>query len=239
MIGSVTGSVLPLPDAVLWDMDGTLVDTEPFWVEEEIALAEDHGRSWSYEDGLQLVGRALDVSGAILVERLDLPLGPDQVVDRLINGVIRRVQESPPWRAGARELLTALREAGVPMAVVTMSYASLADAVVGALPAGMFGTVVTGDRVEHGKPHPQPYLLAATELGVMPARCVAIEDSPPGLASAEAAGCRSLGVEAHVAVPAAPGRSRVASLTEVDPALLSRIAAGETVDTLVPASPRH
>jgi HAD superfamily hydrolase (TIGR01509 family) len=234
------GSELPLPDAVLWDMDGTIVDTEPFWMDEETVLAAEYGRVWTYEDGLQLVGLALDASGQILVDRLDLPLTVDQVVDRLITGVARRVELSAPWRPGARELLAALHLAAVPMALVTMSYTSLADAVVATLPPGTFATVVTGDRVTHGKPHPEPYLLAAAELGVDPARCVAIEDSPPGLASAEAAGCRSIGVEAHVPIPAAPGRSRLASLADADLDLLARLVAGETVDDLAAAPPpRH
>jgi HAD superfamily hydrolase (TIGR01509 family) len=213
-------------------MDGTIVDTEPYWIAEETALAEEHGGTWSHEQGLTLVGLALDVSAAILVRAHGLPMTADQVVRRLMSGVIRRVEAHPPWRPGARELLADLRAEGVPMALVTMSYVPLAEAVVSALPAGTFGAVVTGDAVARGKPHPEPYLTAAARLGARPTRCVAIEDSPPGLASAEAAGCRVLGVEAHVAIPPAPGRSRVTSLTEIDLDVLAAIAAGEPIDTL-------
>jgi HAD superfamily hydrolase (TIGR01509 family) len=218
-------------------MDGTIVDTEPYWIAEEIALAEDHGGTWSHEQGLTLVGLALDVSARILVDGLGLPMTPGEVIDRLLAGVVRRVNDVPPWRPGARELLADLAAAGVPMALVTMSYAPLAEAVVSQLPAGTFTALVTGDAVERGKPHPEPYLAGAARVGVRPGRCVAIEDSPPGLASAEAAGCRSLGVQGHVTVPAAPGRSRVASLTEVDAGVLAAIAAGAVVDTLAPAAP--
>lgn len=213
-------------------MDGTIVDTEPYWIAEEMALAAEHGSSWSHEQGLTLVGLALDVSAAILVEAHALPMTPAEVTQRLMGGVIRRVREHPPWRPGARELLGDLRAAGVPLALVTMSYVPLAEAVVAALPAGTFDAVVTGDAVTHGKPHPEPYLTGAARVGAEPSRCVAIEDSPPGLASAEAAGCRSLGVPAHVAIPPAPGRSRVASLTEVDLGVLAAIGTGEPVDEL-------
>ncbi len=113
-----------------------------------------------------------------------------------------------------------------------MSYAELAAAMTDALPAGTFAAVVTGDAVTLGKPHPEPYLRAAELLGVDSAECVAVEDSPPGVASAEAAGCRVLAVPLHVAIPAAPGRSRVDGFEGVTLALLRRIAAGEVVDTL-------
>ncbi len=220
------------PWAVLWDMDGTIVDTEPYWIAEEITLAEEHGSTWSHEQGLTLVGLALDVSARILVDHHGLPMSPAEVIDRLMAGVVRRVIEAPPWRPGARELLADLVAGEVPMALVTMSYVPLAEAVVSQLPPGTFAAVVTGDAVARGKPHPEPYLAGADRVGVPAGRCVAIEDSPPGLASAEAAGCRVLGVRGHVPIEAAPHRSRVASLTEVDPGVLAAIATGTVVDTL-------
>jgi HAD superfamily hydrolase (TIGR01509 family) len=219
-------------------MDGTIVDTEPYWIAEEVTLAEEYGGTWSHEQGLTLVGLALDVSARMFVEYHGLPLTPAEVTARLMAGVVRRVMESPPWRPGARELLADLGAAGVPMALVTMSYVPLAEAVASRLPTGTFSAVVTGDAVARGKPHPEPYLTGAARVGAPADRCVAIEDSPPGLASAEAAGCRSLGVQGHVPVAPAPGRSRVGSLTEVDLATLAAIAAGEVVDTLSGAGRR-
>jgi HAD superfamily hydrolase (TIGR01509 family) len=126
--------------------------------------------------------------------------------------VVARISTRIPWTPGARELLDALRQAGIPVALVTMSYRRLADAVITGLPEGTFGAVVTGDVVREGKPHPEPYLRAAAQLGVDPARCVAIEDSPTGVASAEAAGCVTVVVEGVVAVAQAPGRTIVSSL---------------------------
>ena len=96
-----------------------------------------------------------------------------------------------------------------------MSYRRLAEAVVGGLPEGTFGAVVTGDEVREGKPHPEPYLRAADLLGVDPRRCVAVEDSPTGVASAAAAGCVTVAVEGVVDVPPAPGLIRIGSLRDL------------------------
>jgi beta-phosphoglucomutase-like phosphatase (HAD superfamily) len=113
-----------------------------------------------------------------------------------------------------------------------MSYRSLTTALVAAAPAGVFGAVVAGDDVTFGKPHPESYLLAAAQLGVDVRRCVAIEDSPPGIASALAAGARTIGIEVVVPVPPQPGLSRIGSLTELTLADLGRIAQGAIVDRI-------
>ncbi|WP_369068979.1 HAD family hydrolase [Kineococcus terrestris] len=231
------------PAAVLWDMDGTLVDTEPSWIAAERALMGAHGATWTHEQALGLVGKALPDSGAVLAAHLRESAGverdPAGIVDELLSAVVASVRSAVVWRPGALELLRALGTAGVPCALVTMSYRSLADAVASRVP-GAFAVVVAGDEVERGKPAPDPYLRAAERLGVDPAACVALEDSPPGVASAEAAGCRTVACPHMVPIPPAPGRSRVASLTEVDLPLLARLAGGEVVDTLAsddPASP--
>lgn len=195
------------PAAVLWDMDGTLVDTEPYWIDTEFALAAEHGATWSTDLALQLVGNDLLSSGRFIREHMGLDLSPEEIVDRLLDGVVARVSAEVPWRPGARELLAELGERGVPCALVTMSYERFAAPIVAALPPGSFQVVVTGDRVTHGKPHPEPYLTAAGLLGVDAADCLAIEDSDTGCRSAEAAGCTVLAVPHHVAVP--PGVRRV------------------------------
>jgi HAD superfamily hydrolase (TIGR01509 family) len=201
--------------AVLLDMDGTLVDTEPDWIACEQALVAAHGGSWTDDDARSVVGKPLLVSAGYLraVGGVDLP--PEEIVDRLLDGVVARVRARIPWTPGARELLAELGRAGVPVALVTMSYGRLAEVVVGGLPKGSFGAVVTGDEVREGKPHPEPYLRAAALLGVDPRRCVAVEDSPTGVASAEAAGCVTIAVEGVLDVPPAPGRIRVASLRDL------------------------
>ena len=226
------------PAAVLWDMDGTLVDTEPHWIAAETALLGRYGASWTHEQALSLVGNALPESGRVLAAHLEAETGvrldPAAVVAELVEAVVAQVSAAVVWRPGAVELLEALAGAGVPCALVTMSYRSLAETVARVLP-GAFAVVVAGDEVERGKPAPDPYLRAAELLGVDPARCVVLEDSPTGIASGEAAGCRVVACPHMVPIPPAPGRSRVASLREVDLPALAAIAAGRPLDTVADA----
>jgi len=213
-----------LPSAVLWDMDGTLVDTEPYWIEAEYALVGEHGGHW--DDGLahSLVGNPLLLSAEVLRDRGGVRMDLHAIVERLMAHVTAQVRSSPPWRPGVVRLLEELADLGVPQAMVTMSWTPLADALLEQLPTGLFAAVVTGDQVEHGKPHPEPYLTALARLsllGVDPARAVAIEDSPTGLASAEAAGLATIAVPHVVPVGAAPGRRVLVSLDGLTPADLA------------------
>ena len=196
-----------LPAAVLWDMDGTLVDTEPYWIDREFALVESFGGTWTDEDAHALVGNDLQVSARYIAERGSVPLPPEEIIERLLDGVVEDVREHIPWRPGAQELLQELADAGVPCALVTMSYQRLAQAVVAALPPGSFVTGGAGDDVTYGKPHPEPYLAAAAQLAVDPRGCVAIEDSLTGVASAEAAGLAVLAIQHLVPIPAGPRRT--------------------------------
>ncbi len=188
-------STLSLPKAVLWDMDGTLVDSEPYWLLSESALAEDYGKVWTQESGNYLIGKSLYESSAFLKDHLDIKdLSAQQIIDRLTDSVISKLQHSLPWRPGALELLMELKQAGVKTALVTMSMRRMALAVAEAIPFQAFDVVVAGDDVTHGKPHPEPYEKAAALLGFEPSECIAIEDSTTGLKSAEAAGCLPLGI---------------------------------------------
>jgi HAD superfamily hydrolase (TIGR01509 family) len=209
--------------AVLFDMDGTLVDTEPYWIAAEHRLVESFGGTWSEQHGEALIGRALLSSAAYIREHGGVDLDPPTIVERLLDDVVRDVQDHVPWQPGAQDLVAELRRHDVPCAVVTMSYRRLAQPVVDALPAGSFNTVVTGDQVEHGKPHPEPYLTAAARLGVDPARCVAIEDSPTGVASARAAGCIVVGVTHLVPIPTEGGVVVVDSLRDLSAARLEAL----------------
>jgi len=203
----VVGDQTATPAAVLWDMDGTLVDTEPYWMETEFALASEYGGTWSDELALELVGNDLITSGRFIRRHMGIDLTPEEIVERLLDGVVARVRHEVPWRPGARDLLERLGEAEVPCALVTMSYERFVAPILAQLPAGSFRAVVTGDAVTRGKPDPEPYLTAARLLAVDPRTCVAIEDSDPGATSAAAAGCTVLVVPHHVAVPAGPGRA--------------------------------
>lgn len=196
--------VEPGLQAVLWDMDGTIVDTEPYWIEAERRLVASYGGSWSDEQAEALVGQALTFSAGVL-QAAGVKLSVREIIDTLTEQVTARVRETVPWRPGARELLMALQQRGIPCAMVTMSEQQLAVEVAGHLPDGTFELLVTGDRVARGKPHPEAYETAFDELSVArplrKERVVAIEDSLPGVTSARAAGVVTLGVPHFVALP--------------------------------------
>ncbi|MGL4175825.1 MAG: HAD family hydrolase [Dermatophilaceae bacterium] len=216
---------MTLPAAVFWDMDGTLVDTEPYWIGAEHDIVDEHGGTWSETFAHQLVGNDLYVSAQFIRDHSPVTWEPERIVEELLARVVVRVREHVPWRPGARQLLAALVDAGVPNALVTMSWRSLADAVVEQLPPGTFAAVVTGDEVAHGKPHPEPYRVAAEAVGVAPADAVAIEDSPTGVRSAVAAGVPTLAVPCVVDVPPIDGAVRAASLVGMTPARLHEVTA--------------
>ena len=213
----------PWPSAVLWDLDGTLVETEPAWMESEYALAAKHAGEWSDEDALSLVGHDLRDSARYIRERMGLDLEPDAIVEELLDGVIASLSVRVPWRAGSLELLGELEQAGVRCALVTMSYRRLVDPILEALPVGHFEVVVTGDAVTHGKPHPEPYLMALAGLELEPRDVVVIEDSDTGARSAEAAGCPVLVVPSAVPVAPGPGRTVLAGMEGLDLARLRRL----------------
>ncbi|MFT4299836.1 MAG: HAD family phosphatase [Aeromicrobium sp.] len=208
------------PVGALWDLDGTLVDTEPLWMSAERELAAELGGTWSEADAAGLIGSDLRDAGRHLQGHFGTSMPVDDIVDFLVTRVSRGLAGGTPWRPGVRELVEAFEQAGVPQALVTMSYSVIADPVAAQLP---FAAVVSGDRVTYGKPHPEPYLLAAEALGVEAADCLAIEDSPTGAASANAAGCRVLAVPHVVAVPDHPNRRRAGSLAGLTPAAITAL----------------
>jgi HAD superfamily hydrolase (TIGR01509 family) len=191
------------PAAVLWDMDGTLVNTEPYWIAAETDLVHEYGSSWTHEDALQLVGSGLWHSARILQAK-GVALTEDEIIDRLTDRVLEQLVElGIPWRPGALELLTELREQGIPTALVTMSVSRMAHHVADRLGFVGFDAVVSGDDVTHSKPHPEPYLRGAELLGVAASDCLVIEDSEPGVASGAAAGAVVIGVP--FMIPLVPG----------------------------------
>lgn len=184
----------PLPAAVLWDMDGTLVDTEPYWMTAETALVERFGGTWSHEQALRLVGLGLEDSAQVL-QAAGVQLSASEIVDHLTEEVRRQLRElGVPFRAGAQQLLRDLRDAGVPTALVTMSMRRMAQEVVDLIDFDAFDLVIGGDEVERPKPFPDPYLQACERLGVDPGETVALEDSPNGARSAIAAGTVTIGI---------------------------------------------
>jgi HAD superfamily hydrolase (TIGR01509 family) len=206
-----------LPAAVLWDLDGTLVDTEPDWIASEFELIEEQGGTWSQEHAMKLVGNDLLESGRYIAEHSGIDLEPAAIVEELLDRVVARVERDVPWRPGALELLDGLRARGVRCALVTMSYRRFVTPILTSLPADTFEVIVTGDAVSQGKPHPEPYLKAAAILGVDAADTVAIEDSNTGARSAEQAGCAVLVVANHVPVLPGERRTLIDTLVGVTP----------------------
>lgn len=216
MVG-VTTIAPALPAAVLWDMDGTLIDSEPYWIAEEMRLVQSFGGVWTEENAHALVGNPLEVSAQYILDHSPVEMTVVEVVDRLMHGVMRRVEERVPWRPGALELLSTLKAEGVRNALVTMSWRPFTDLLVRLVPEGSFDIIVPGDGVGHGKPHPEPYLTAVGLLGLHPADCVAIEDSPSGVRSAVAAGVPTIAVPHVVPVPRIAGAVQIPTLEGLTP----------------------
>lgn len=210
--GPADTTVTRRPAAVLWDMDGTLIDTEPYWIRAEKELVARYGGVWTDEMALACVGNPLLASAEVIIANSAVPMTAPEVVDHLIAEVLAAMRAHVPWRPGARALLDEAVAAGVPCALVTMSYTELADELIGTLPPETFAAVVTGDTVTHGKPHPEPYLKAARLLGVDPKDAVAVEDSATGVRSAVAAGVPTVAVPHVVQVPATAGAVQIDSL---------------------------
>lgn len=224
-------STLPRPAAVLFDMDGTLVDTEGAWTDGQYAIAAAHDVPWGPADEDWVRGRPLpDYARELVVRGATAPVG--HILEDLVDHVVALVRQGVTWRPGARRLLTELATAGVPCGLVTMAFRPIAAHVVAGAPPDTLVLAVAGDDVVHGKPHPEPYLRGAATFGHPPARCVAVEDTDIGATSAEAAGIPTLAVPGLGIVPAKPGRSRLGSLEHVTVDTLARIAAGEVIDEL-------
>lgn len=225
------------PAAVLWDMDGTLINTEPLWQRAELELAAEHGAHWTVADAAATTGKALHECAALLQERGVAASIPQIIVElagRVKSGV--RGGEAS-WMPGALEVLRELTDEGIPVALVTNAFRDLALTVIDTVPGRPFQIVVAGDDVLAGKPDPASYLKAAAALAVDPRDCVAIEDTETGAVAADAAGLHVLVAPGVRPVPPAEGRSRVHSLADVDLELLNWVAAGNVVDYLVPAEP--
>ncbi len=217
------------PAAVLFDMDGLLVDSEPVWTVAETELAAALGGAFTAELKAAIVGTRLEVAVPTILAWYDAPRAEPDIAATsawLLRRMAELFADELIVLPGVVELLAALRDAGVPVALVSSSYRVLVDAVL-RQGIGPFEVSVAGDEVVHGKPDPEPYLTACARLRVDPREAVVLEDSPAGVASGEAAGCAVVAVPsvAGVNFSAAPRRLVVPALTKVGLAELIALVA--------------
>jgi HAD superfamily hydrolase (TIGR01509 family) len=228
------GTVRPLPAAVLWDLDGTLIDSEKVW---DVSLADTArwlGGELSPDARAAVVGAELGTASRVLIEEAGIEPTParlGETCEYLVARTAALFADGVQWRPGAREALDAVEAAGIPMALVTNSQRVLTEMALEVIGRHRFGAVVCGDEVTRGKPAPEPYLRGAEMLDVPVTGCVAVEDSPTGALSAERAGAAVLVVPCDMPVPRGPRRTHrddLVGLTAADLAEALR-PAGHTV----------
>lgn len=213
-----------MPDlAVLFDLDGTLIDSEGLWWRAECRVVDGLGGVWTPEDQAHCLGGPLERVTAYMAERTGSPRSPDDIGRELLD-VMEALLRSEPleWRPGARDLLAQCRAEGVPTGLVSASHRRLLDAVADAIAREVhaedghaFTVTVAGDEVANGKPHPEPYASAARSLDVPIERCVVLEDSPTGVASGQQSGAYVVAIPHIVPISPAPRRRVVETLEGV------------------------
>jgi HAD superfamily hydrolase (TIGR01509 family) len=212
--------------AVLFDMDGTLLDSEKVWDVALDDLATWLGGELSGTARRRMVGSSMARSVAILHSDLGIEADPESSAAYLTERTAELFRTSLVWKPGARQLLEAVHAAAVPTALVTSTRRYLTEIALDTIGRAHFAVTICGDEVRRPKPHPDPYLRAAELLAAEPARCVAIEDSPLGIAAAEAAGCAVLAVPSEVPIEPAPTRTIRASLVGMSVAQLAALVSG-------------
>ncbi|MFI9204515.1 HAD family hydrolase [Streptomyces sp. NPDC053048] len=211
-----TRSTAPALQAVLLDMDGTLVDTEGFWWQVEVAVFEELGHQLLEEWREVVVGGPMARSASFLIKATGAKIALAELTALLNSRFSQMIGTGVPLMPGARRLLAELAAHSVPTALVSASHREIIDRVLHSLGPQHFTLTVAGDEMARTKPHPDPYLLAAARLGAEPARCAVVEDTLTGVTAAEAAGCRVVAVPSVAPIPPAAGRTVVRSLEEVD-----------------------
>lgn len=209
--------------AVLFDMDGTLIDSEKLWTIALERVSRTLGGEMSAGARAAMVGQDIHDSVRMLVADLRVAAGHDETVALLLHTTAQVFAEGVPWQPGGEALLVAVRDAGLATALVTATPRSLVEIALNTLGRNRFDVEVCGDEVVRSKPDPAPYLRAMDLLGVSAAEAIAIEDSPTGTRSAAGAGVPVLVVPSEVAVPAGPGLVFADSLLDVDLDLLRAI----------------
>ncbi|MBL1101854.1 HAD family hydrolase [Streptomyces coffeae] len=212
--------------AVLLDMDGTLVDTEGIWWDAEVSIFAELGHALAEEYRAVVVGGPMTRSASFLIQATGADIALAELTGLLNSRFTELIDGTVPMLPGARRLLTELAAHSVPTALVSASHRRVMDRVLRSLGPEHFSLTVAGDEIARTKPHPDPYLFAAAELAAHPSRCVVVEDTSTGVRAAEAAGCHVVAVPSVVPIEPATGRTVVGSLEEVDLPFLQALVTG-------------
>lgn len=221
--------------AILFDMDGTLIDSEPLWLEAEIEIMEELGCNWDQQDQINCLGGPIDKTEKYMQDRSNniKPFG--YFTKKLDDVMEQKLSTKLDLIPNALEIINECKRSELKIALVTASSGRLMRAVLKRFPVGIFDTVVSYDDVERSKPDPEPYLLAAKTLGVDITNCVVLEDSLTGVQSGLSAGAQVIGIPHLVKMPSNPNLRVVESLSEINmdrlttwyPFLASRISAND------------
>jgi HAD superfamily hydrolase (TIGR01509 family) len=215
------------PAAVIFDLDGVLVDAEVWWDEVRQTWAAEHGRAWSQADQAAVMGANSLGWAGIIRERLELDLPDQQIVDEIVAAMVERYRtRGAPRITGAVDAVQRLAATGLPLAIASSSHQAVIDAALNSLGiSNLFRVVVASDEVAHGKPAPDVYLLTARRLGVDPTGCLVVEDSLNGVLAGRAAGM-TVALVPNASVPPAAGAREAASM------ILSSLAELDGLPTL-------
>lgn len=222
----MTSRALQLPEAILFDMDGTLIDSDEWWFTAESRVFNRIGYRWTPAQSIEWIGASLLECCQHVVAEAHLTATPEALRDELADTVATLAENSPvSWRPGAYELLELTARLGIPSALVSSSYVRFTSCIQRQAPAGTLTANVSGDMVSRPKPDPEGYLRGADMLGAAPESCVTFEDSSPGIEAALAAGTHAVYVPFSAQAPVTDAMMMADSLADVDEAALRRFRA--------------
>jgi HAD superfamily hydrolase (TIGR01509 family) len=201
--------------AILFDMDGTLIDSEPLWLKAEIEVMAEVGCHWDEQDQINCLGGPAERTERYMQERSQNIKPYGYFINRLHEVMRARITNELDLIPNALSLLKECKDAGIKTALVTASSRDLMTIVLKRFPLGTFDVVVSGDDVEKSKPDPAPYLLAAKQLSVDISKCLVLEDSLTGVQSGLSSGAKVIGIPHLVQMSEHPNLRVISSLDEI------------------------
>ncbi len=201
--------------AILFDMDGTLIDSEPLWLKAEIEVMAEVGCHWDEQDQINCLGGPAERTERYMQERSQNIKPYGYFINRLHEVMRARITNELDLIPNALSLLKECKDAGIKTALVTASSRDLMTIVLKRFPPGTFDVVVSGDDVEKSKPDPAPYLLAAKQLSVDISKCLVLEDSLTGVQSGLSSGAKVIGIPNLVQMSEHPNLRVISSLDEI------------------------